>query len=62
MLFVEQPVQTSFSWGPLPNDEADHSQDFYNFLINFYAIFPEMGKKHLFLFGESYAGMCSYVC
>ena len=57
MLYVEQPAGTGFSWGPAPRTEADVSQDFYNFLINFYDAFPFMESKRLFLFGESYAGM-----
>lgn len=57
MLFIEQPTNVGFSWGPTVNSEADLSQDFYNFLQNFYNTFPEMAAKRLFIFGESYAGM-----
>ena len=57
MLYVEQPAGVGFSWGPAPSSEAELSQDFYNFLINFYATFPFMDSKRLFLVGESYAGM-----
>eukprot|EP00980_Cylindrotheca_fusiformis_P016038 scaffold4724_cov108-Cylindrotheca_fusiformis.AAC.3 len=57
MLFIEQPTNVGFSWGPTVNSEADLSQDFFNFLQNFYQTFPEMASKRLFIFGESYAGM-----
>lgn len=57
ILFVEQPTSFGFSWGPTPDTEANLSQDFYNFLQNFYTTFPEMRAKLLFLFGESYVGM-----
>jgi carboxypeptidase C (cathepsin A) len=56
MLFVEQPAGTGFSWGPTPQTEQDLSMDFYNFLINFYKVFPHYQTKRLYLFGESYAG------
>jgi len=57
MLFIEQPTNVGFSWGPTVNSEADLSQDFYNFLHNFFSTFPDMAHKKLFIFGESYAGM-----
>ncbi|CAJ1936531.1 unnamed protein product [Cylindrotheca closterium] len=57
MMFIEQPTNVGFSWGPTVTDEADLSQDFYNFLQNFFTTFPDMATKKLFIFGESYAGM-----
>ena len=57
MLYVEQPAGTGFSWGPVPSSEADLSQDFYNFMVNFLDTFRFMESKQMFLFGESYAGM-----
>jgi carboxypeptidase D len=58
MMFVEAPVGTGFSSssGPPPETEADVSANFYEFLEHFFDTFPEMRKKKLFLFGESYAG------
>lgn len=57
ILYLEQPHGSGFSKGPEPKDEHDLSRDFYNFLQNFYDIFPRMRSKRLFIFGESYAGM-----
>ena len=56
-MFVEQPTGVGFSVGPQVDSEADLSADFYNFLVNFFATFPEMNDKSLYLVGESYAGM-----
>lgn len=56
MLFVEQPGGVGFSSGPTPNTEYDLSENFYNFLVNFYETFEEFQTKRLFIFGESYAG------
>jgi len=57
LMYVEQPVGTGFSYGAeAPQDEEGVSQDFYNFLQNFYKIFPEHSQKRLYLVGESYAG------
>ena len=56
MLFVEQPGGVGFSSGPTPNSEADLSEAFFNFLVNFYETFTEYQTKRLFIFGESYAG------
>jgi hypothetical protein len=57
LMYVEQPVGTGFSYGgAAPDDEEGVSRDFYNFLQNFYTIFPEHRQKRLYLVGESYAG------
>jgi carboxypeptidase C (cathepsin A) len=56
MLFVEQPGGVGFSSGPTPEIEADLSDNFYGFLVNFYDTFPDYQTKRLFIFGESYAG------
>ena len=56
MLYIEQPVGTGFSFGPEPEDETDVAADFYNFLLNFYTVFPYLKDVRLFIFGESYAG------
>lgn len=56
MLFVDQPGGVGFSHGPTPKTEFDVSSDFYNFLVNFFQVFPNLLAKRLFIFGESYAG------
>lgn len=37
-------------------DETDVAEEFYGFLRQFYAVFPELVHKKLFITGESYAG------
>jgi carboxypeptidase C (cathepsin A) len=57
MLYVEQPQSTGFSTGRVPQNETELSQDFYNFLQNFYTLFSELRSNRLYFFCESYAGM-----
>lgn len=58
MLYVEQPIGTGFSYGhPLPEDEHDVAHDLYEFMQNFYQIFPDLAPYEFFVMGESYAGM-----
>ncbi|KDN45289.1 alpha/beta-hydrolase [Tilletiaria anomala UBC 951] len=57
MLWVEQPVSTGFGTGtPDAKDENDVADEFYGFLTNFMATFPELKGKNLYITGESYAG------
>lgn len=60
VMYVEQPINVGFSYGPKehePQTETDVARDFYGFLQNFLDVFPAMRTKRLFLVGESYAGM-----
>ncbi|KAH7096647.1 alpha/beta-hydrolase [Auriculariales sp. MPI-PUGE-AT-0066] len=57
MLFVDQPLGTGFSNGTSDvTNENDVADRFYGFLANFYATFPELLQKKLYIAGESYAG------
>ena len=61
IMYMEQPVGTGFSVlgaaeADPPEDEAGVAADFYNFLLNFYDLFPHYRSKRLYLVGESYAG------
>ncbi|EJD45540.1 alpha/beta-hydrolase [Auricularia subglabra TFB-10046 SS5] len=58
VLYVDQPIGTGFSSGtPTTTTESDVANEFYEFLKNFYTVFPEILQKRLFIAGESYAGM-----
>ncbi|KAJ3314348.1 Cell death protease [Blyttiomyces sp. JEL0837] len=59
LLYIEQPVETGFSFtnGPPDMNETDASSNFYLFLDGFYQTFPETQSYDLFLTGESYAGV-----
>lgn len=49
-----------FSYGSnhaFPKAEKSLARDFYGFLRNFMEVFPEKRASHLYIFGESYAGM-----
>ncbi|KAF8598737.1 alpha/beta-hydrolase [Ceratobasidium sp. AG-I] len=57
MLWIEQPVGTGFTLG-VPNltNEYQMADQFYGFLQQFYAVFPKLVQKELYITGESYAG------
>jgi carboxypeptidase D len=60
IMYVEQPVGVGYS-NPgktgAPQNEDQVAADFYQFLRNFYRIFPHLQDQRLYLIGESYAGM-----
>lgn len=57
VVWIEQPVGTGFTTGtPDIHNESELSDEFYGFLQQFYAVFPELAAKKLFITGESYAG------
>jgi len=60
LLYVDQPAGTGFSFVNNQNgyvtDEAQVAQDFYTFLTNFYAKYPQYASLPLFVTGESYGG------
>lgn len=64
VLYLDQPVGTGFSYTdqkpPLQGtpDEVQHQigEQFYNFLLKFYSVFPEYKTRPLFITGESFAG------
>lgn len=41
----------------VPTAEKSLSRDFVGFLRNFLEVFPERRGSHIYIFGESYAGM-----
>ncbi|EJD40245.1 alpha/beta-hydrolase [Auricularia subglabra TFB-10046 SS5] len=55
---LDSSAGVGFSHGPSDvKDEEDVAEEFYGFLHQFYAAFPELLDKKLYLTGESYAGM-----
>ncbi|PWN32651.1 alpha/beta-hydrolase [Meira miltonrushii] len=57
VLYVENPVGVSLSVGDTDNiSSEDAAIDFVSFLENFFATFPELCEKKLWLAGESWAG------
>ncbi|KAJ3314349.1 Cell death protease, partial [Blyttiomyces sp. JEL0837] len=59
VLYVEQPVNTGFSFsnGEPTRDESELNSDFYLFLDGFMKTFPEAQDMDLYITGESYAGV-----
>lgn len=58
VLYIDQPVGVGYSTGSNPaTDNADVTQDFYNWLKAFYTVFPTLKTKNTYLMGESYAGV-----
>ena len=54
---MDQPVGVGFSYGePLLTKMGDGADEFVNFLIAFYAKYPEFKTRHFLITGESYAG------
>ncbi|KAL1924333.1 uncharacterized protein VTP21DRAFT_7368 [Calcarisporiella thermophila] len=57
MLFLDQPINTGFSYGPQNiTDTFMAMEDMYAFLQLFYKEFPEYGDLPFHIAGESYAG------
>mmetsp|Transcript_38133 Transcript_38133/g.50052 ORF Transcript_38133/g.50052 Transcript_38133/m.50052 type:complete len:139 (+) Transcript_38133:228-644(+) len=60
VMYVDQPLGTGFSFinslGSLRWSEGAIAEDFYNFLHNFMAKYPEYRGREVFITGESYAG------
>ncbi|CAI0452811.1 unnamed protein product [Linum tenue] len=60
ILFVDQPTGTGFSYTTDKNDlrsnEADISNDLYNFLQEFFKGHPKYANNDFYITGESYAG------
>lgn len=59
MLYIDQPVGTGFSYttnnGYVTNMD-DVGRDLFNFIQQFYVMFPEQKANDLWITGESYAG------
>jgi len=64
MLYLESPKGVGFSYcdnARLPtqcvNTDESTAQDAYEFLVNWYAAFPEYSSNKFYITGESYAGI-----
>ncbi|QRV95479.1 Serine carboxypeptidase [Ceratobasidium sp. AG-Ba] len=54
---IDEPIGVGFNLGtPNITNESQLADQFYDFLQQFYKVFPGLAKKQLYLSGESYAG------
>lgn len=61
VLYVESPAGVGFSYSNATSDyelsgDTRTAQDAYNFLLNWFARFPQYRAKDFYIIGESYAG------
>lgn len=57
MLYIDQPIGTGFSRGtPDITNDFQMADEFYGFLTQFFAVYPELLKKKFRITGESFAG------
>ena len=60
MLYIDQPVGTGFSFtgndAGYANNNEELASDLYEFMIQFYTMFPYLVANELYFVGESYAG------
>ena len=60
MIFVDQPINTGFSYSQNTADEVRDEKtvaaDMVDFLTEFFAAYPQYAGRDLFITGESYAG------
>ncbi|KAJ1962878.1 hypothetical protein GGI12_002390, partial [Dipsacomyces acuminosporus] len=56
VIFIDQPLNTGFSYGKKVDNSYDAGKDVDVFLRLFYHTFPEYANSKLHVFGESYGG------
>jgi vitellogenic carboxypeptidase-like protein len=59
MIYIDNPIGAGFSFGDyagLPATQVDAGDDLYEFLIQWFTLFPEYQPNDFYVFGESYAG------
>mmetsp|Transcript_23277 Transcript_23277/g.69716 ORF Transcript_23277/g.69716 Transcript_23277/m.69716 type:complete len:434 (+) Transcript_23277:141-1442(+) len=57
LIYVDQPTGTGFSYGEnKDHDEAGVARDMTDFLVQWFATYPQFANNDFFVTGESYAG------
>ena len=61
MLYIDNPVGTGYSYQEQENPEdiitqSSYTEDLYQFVKQFYQLFPDSHSKELYIGGQSYAG------
>ena len=59
VIYVDSPVGAGFSFHEAedpPSTQSEVADDLYEFLLQFFALFPAYRQNDFYAFGESYAG------
>jgi cathepsin A (carboxypeptidase C) len=56
MLYIDQPVGTGLSFGPLVSGPEEATSNIITFFNTFFKIYPQYLKLNFYMYGESYAG------
>ncbi|KAL1497431.1 hypothetical protein ABEB36_008405 [Hypothenemus hampei] len=58
VVYIDQPIGTGFSFtkGEFLSDETQVGQHLYNFLTQFFTLFPELQQNEFYISGEAYGG------
>lgn len=59
MIYIDNPVGAGFSYATydgLPSNQEEFARDLYEFLLQWFTLFPEYQKNDFYAFGESYGG------
>ena len=59
MIYVDNPVGSGFSYSTfegLPSGQPEVGEGLYEFLVQFFTLFPQYQSNDFYVFGESYAG------
>ncbi|KAI9221736.1 peptidase S10, serine carboxypeptidase [Blastocladiella britannica] len=59
VLYIDQPIGTGYSFSKLrqkTTTQVQMAEQFTNFLVKFFAVFPNLQESDIYLAGESFAG------
>merc|ERR1712190_61521 len=60
IIYIDNPIGAGYSYSSdlssLPTSQEDVAEDLYNFLIQWFTLFPQYQPNDFYAFGESYAG------
>ena len=58
MLYIDNPVHTGYSHSPSGHraKQEEFGEDLYEFVVQFYKLFPDLKSRDLYVGGQSYAG------
>ena len=58
MLYIDNPVHTGYSHSPSGHRarQEEFGEDLYEFVVQFYKLFPDLKSRDLYVGGQSYAG------